>query len=294
MELIRDVSNFEIKYIEKGEIISYGDGPKREFLETAVMEFFETCLIQNNVCTYFNMDMITSFTSDELYCIGLMLHTIICHSKNHLPFRLPILLLKAVKGRKLKKIELEYFAQNEDPEIFNNARQFSDDPDGFKSLDSDFATYEDLLYDICGCKNMKKSSEINSDIAKGIIAYSEIKNLDIMNYPTLDYYFSGNYTINRLTLLKNLKIMRTYKETITHIIKTLPEKKLYVLLRNWSGTSVVKKSFVYEIVVEKKSDLYFATCSITIHIPKELLINPIMQPHLVDMLCTPITTMIDD
>ena len=296
MESIRGGSDFTIKYINKNKVISYGDGPKREFLETAVLEFASEYMLQKNVCTYFNSELMGKFNSDELYCIGLMLHTVICHTKNHLPFRLPISLLIAIKGRPLTKAELEYFAQIEDPEIYNNVKPFGKNPDKFKSCKSDFESYEELLSDLCGIIPKDSNNEIVNNIAKGILKYSKIKNLYIMDYPTLDYYFSGDYVIDRTTIIKNLNINNAYKDFFVNIIQTLPEKKLSILLRNWSGTTVVKKSCVYKITILKKqadNDILFTTCSVTMNIQKKLLDDLEMRSTLSDLLCIPITTMVD-
>ena len=319
MELIRDNSDFTIKYVDKDKIISYGDGPKREFLEVAILDFAEKFLVQKNVCTQFNYELLDKFTPDELYCIGLMLHAVISHNKNHLPFRLPISILKALKKFSLSKHksnksidivklvsltkeELEYFARIENPEIFNNVKPYRNDKIGFTACESNFETYEDLLNNLCGESGLDPTliTTINDHIARGILTYTDIKNLHTMNYPTLDYYLSGDYVIDRTTIIKNLAITsgnNLHKVSITNIIKNLPEHKLAILLQNWSGTSVVKKSYVYTISITKKhtqTDILFATCSITIHIAKKLLDKPQMNDILIDLLCTPITTMVDE
>lgn len=305
MELFRNRTDFDIKYINKNNIVSYGDGPKREFMESAINEFFEKYLIKHNILTTFNLEKISEFLEDELISIGYMLHAVICHSCNPLPFKLPLILLETVKKKPIKLEELEYFAKIEDPELFNNAFKFRNNLEAFKSLDAGYDSYYDLICDVCKYQtNLDKNiSEICKNIGIGFKSYMEIKNLNIMNYPTLDYYISGDPLIDRRLLIKNLEVNSidsetNYTDIVVNIIKNLSEDKLIILLRNWSGTSIVKKNVLYRVDIMKSKhmvnqDIHYATCSLTMNISEEIIKTYGSSNLLIDVLSSPMTSMID-
>lgn len=153
-----------------------------------------------------------------------------------------------------------------------------------------------------------KSLRISKLLAIGFKHYSGIKNIDRMNFPTLDYYLSGDYSVDRNRLIKNLVIKNNissdtsddvseYKNIFVDIIKSLPEDKLMILLKNWSGTSVVEKSCLYKVTIESKKrstneDVYFATCDTNIILSAKFL-KKYDSELLIDILTTPMTSMQD-
>lgn len=306
MELLRNTQDFTIQYVNKNEVISYGDGPKRDFLESAISQFADKYLIFNTASCVYNPDTITKFTEDELVCVGYMLHAVICHSMDNLPFRLPLILLLAIKNKVITRDELEYFVYKESPDIFKNILKYQDDPEGFASLDSGYDSYLNLLLQKSGIPAETdihtQMTNISKNIALGFIAYAEIKNLASMNYPTLDYYISGDYIVDRQSLIKNIEIQDKYRKTIVDIINSLSEDKLAILLRNWSGTSIVKKKCVYTISITKEihddnkynpADVNFATCPIIMNISKKIISNPEMREVFIELLTTPVDSMLD-
>ena len=312
IEMLRNNNNFNINFMKGTSIVSYGDGPKREFMEAAVIDFSEHFLIKYNVCCEFNLEKMEQFVDDDLINIGSMLHAVICHSNNHLPIRLPLTLVTAILKKEPSISELEYFARLENPEAFNNVYKFKKSPEQIKEFGYD--TYEDCLKFFCKYyyhdeKINSIIQHISSEIAKGFKDYNEIKNLSIMNSPTLDYFLSGDYCLDRELLIKNLNIVDNssnknipYNEIINDIIRNLPEEKLMILLRNWSGTSIVKKSSSYVIIINKNNekideysnpDINFATCNVELIISENLINSLDTKNLLIDLLTTPFNTMRD-
>lgn len=303
IDLLRDKNNFEINFMEGTKIVSYGDGAKREFMEAAISYFANTYFIQYNRCCEFNLDKMKRFTEDELIIIGSMLHAVICHSNNHLSIRLPLQLISSILGKKPTIIELEYFVKMEDPEAFASLYPHKNNLNNIKNFGYD--TYEECLNSLCKFYHNKDTNEtvenISKLISKGFHDYHDVKNFSVMNLPTLDYFLSGDYELNRELLIKNLRIFNypettnNYKNIIISIIKSLSEDKLTMLIKNWSGTSIVKKSFTYNIYIENKEsyDIYFATCSVDMTISQKILENSETSKLLIDLLTTPINFMFD-
>lgn len=307
--------DFDINFMIGTKLESYGNGPKREFMESAVIDFSEKYLISHGVCCEFDIDKFSKFSDDKLICVGSMLHAVIMHSGNHLPIRLPLSLITEIAGKEPTIFELEYFAKLEDVESFNNIYKFKNDLNAIKSFG--FDTYEECLKIICkyyhhDATTSKNSlcKKISEKIAKGFNHYCEIKNLNIMNFPTIDYYLSGDYIVDRQLLLKNLQVEVVinnhapninYRSIMEDIIKTLPENDLMNLLKNWSGTSIVKKSNKYLVSVidhtSSKKYIHFGTCGVQITISKDLFIEQkdceSNKSLLIDMLTIPLTTMVD-
>jgi len=304
-EMLSNENDFSINFMKETTIVSYGDGPKREFLEAAVIEFSEKYLVRHNVCSEFNLSEMKKFSDDELVCIGSLLHSVICHSNNHLSIRLPLVLAAEIIKKEPTIIELEYFVKLEDPETFNTIYKFKDQPD--EIINFGYDSYEDCLKMMCKYynndkKTNKKITHISQKIAKGFKNYNEIKNASIMNVATFDYFLSGDYNLDRKLLIKNLRISdessnndKDYQAIITNFLQKLPENKLAILLKNWSGTSIVKKSYKYDISIVKKqeiTDIHFATCSVCITM-NEKIFNNFDDQLIIDILTTPITTMVD-
>ena len=302
IEMLGENTNFDICY-KDWKIISYGNGPKREFMDSAIFQFSERYLKKNNLCVMFNLNEIANLSEHQLFNIGQMLHLVICHSNNHLPIRLPLTLIAAIAGKEPSIIELEYFSRIEDPDIFDMVRQYKDKPESLKDFCSD--TYEGYLKFLCKYyhdTHIDQEMKINKVIATGFKNYNVIKNLEIMNLPTLDYFLSGDYKLDRELLISSLNVRDEtkgdidYHQIITEYIKTLPEDKLIILLKNWSGSSIVKKSCKYGITIthKQKGDIYFGTCDVNIIIADRLIKNPESRSLLLDLLTTPLLTMVDN
>lgn len=306
-DMLPKTSNFEINFKDGIRTISYGDGPKRQFLEAAIEEFAEKYLITHNNSTNFNLEKMEKFTDNELITIGTMLHLVICHSQSNLPIRLPLMLLTSIIKKSPTNSDLEYFAKLEDMNSFNNLYKYRDDDNAIKDFGYD--NYEDCLKAISKYSNsntsINKEKHVAKLIAKGFRNYDQVKNLSIMNLPTLDYYLSGDYVIDRVLLIKNLKVYfyEGIKETksntefyliIKNIINNLPEEKLIILLRNWTGTCIIKKSSEYQIYVDHTSSgIYFGTCNMQLTISENFIKDPVLHNTLIEILTTPYDVMID-
>ena len=302
VEMLPNNIDFGITLIKLGKDISFGDGTKREFMELAINEFAEKYLIKHNVCTEFNTSALEILSDHQLIIIGSMLHAIICHNLNNLPIRLPIIFISSLLSNLAPNTsELEYFAKMEDPEAFYTIYKIRYDPEiiastGYESYNKCLKIlskycHEDDTTDILAKK-------ISDKIAIGFKTYGDIENIEMMNYPTLDYFLSGPYVIDRQLIIKKLIVSsddnksNSYKNQILNIIKTLPEDKLAILIKNWSGTVVVKKTYDYIVRIVNKAerfDYFFGTCNIELVIKKKMMKNPL----LVELLTTPINSIVD-
>jgi hypothetical protein len=220
---------------------------------------------------------------------------------------MPITFLAALLNKKPCVSELEYFIKLDDPETFDNIHKIKDDPEMIKSLG--YKNYKNCLQQLCKFyydpETKVETKRINNFLAKGFLEYGPIKNSSQMNFPTINCYLSGDYTLDRKNLLKNLIIysddnlkMKDYYITVTEIINTLPEDKLLILLKNWSGTTVIKKSYEYKIGIKsdtymQESNIHFGTCDTNLSIHKNMIDDPEMRNILIDILTTPMNSMVD-
>ena len=303
MEMLRQNIGFEIEFVRGITTTSYGDGPKREFMENAIQEFGQKYLTKHNNLCEFNIDELNCFNDDELVAIGIMIHAVINHSNDNLSIKLPISLMVALKDTQIKLSELEYFANLEDPELFASIFNYKNDPLGFEELNSDYGSYSEYIKSICKYRTDERTVHVSKMIAQGVLGYENIKNLSIMNYPTLDYYLSGDYTIDRDLLLKKIRIQNFtndefdvdyYKQIIFETIRNLSPDKLVILLKNWSGTSLIKKSSDYVIeIVDSDVDVTFRTCDFRLIVNIKAFAEE-YRNLLLDILVTPYNIMVDN
>lgn len=301
-EMIGKNTNFHIQFLEGTYIITRGNGPKKELIDTALIIFSEEYLIKYNTCCELNIIKIKQLTDDELMNIGAMLHLIIRHTNNHLSIRLPLPLISNILNKVPTIVELEYFAKLENPQVFNNVYKYKTEPEMIQSFG--YETYEKCINMLCKYYHDSELNnltlrEINTKIASGFRKYDEIKNIKKMNCPTFDYFLSGDYNLDRVLLIKNLQINSEpsndndkYETMITEMLISLPENKLAILLKNWTGTSIIERGNKYKISIVKrnKMDVYFSACNSQIIISKRFIDSDTM---FVDILTTPVSTMID-
>lgn len=311
-EMLSATTDFDITFVDQGKELAFGQGTKREFFTKALTEFEERYLIMANCLSELNVDAASSLDDTSLYALGRMLHMIIIHTSNHLALRLPLSLVSEILTKDLTESELEYFASQEYGDAFSAVRESKDDAELLASLG--FESYEENLKSICkyyyDATSAATTQKISKQIAKGFTEYVPITNLTMMNAPTLDYYLSGDYRINRELLIKNLKV-NNYGESspqpeatdcIQGIISTISEDDLAVLLRNWSGSTTVSRASTYTVILYSNTSnnedivngLCFSTCSYQIHLNHDLL-DADITPHetLIDMLTTPANYMQD-
>src|SRR5437868_13525572 len=131
----------------------------------------------------------------------MMLHAVIFHTNNHLPIRLPLVLVSCLLGREPTISEFEYFTEKEDSQILTSLRAYKHNPQIIKSFGLEFDDYVDCLKYICKYKHISDTNSVLSEICEtiktGFWNYGSVKNLSIMNMPTFDYYLSGDYNIDR-------------------------------------------------------------------------------------------------
>lgn len=303
MDLFKNISDFAIQYIVNNKTVSSGDGPKREFIDSAIGTFFKKYLIQHNILTEFNLDLMKDFSEDTLESIGFMLHSFICYNLSSLQFMLPLRVFKYISDKEITVDELEYFLKIEDPEMSKQMLKFESDPEGFNMLETDYDNYADML--------LHKTYYVNSDnktldnvaraIGTGFKNYHNVPNLKYMNYPTLNYYISGINLIDRDALINLMRYpldddYKIYYEYFIKQIKIMPEDDLKKLLKNWSGTSILQKSGEYTINIGKiynnNVGVNFSTCNKSITINQDI-VQDSNSDMILNLLISPTSLMID-
>ena len=307
-DLTKGNADFDIQYSSKTQVNAIGNGARREFMEQSLDTFTSKYLVCDRSYPKFNLEEISKLSSEEHFNLGIMFHYVLSTNKNPIMFRLPINLLEAIASRTITLAELEFFANIQDKEVYAQLLPFKSDIEAFKALDCGFDTYEEKLREMCNYElNNEKLTSICKDIADGFKFYMRTPNIDIMNIPTLDYYVSGDFTIDRDKLISLIHIdgsgFPPFYKIIADIIKDLPEQKLIILLRNWSASSVVDRKQRYNITVEDVKtptsekyyppDIHFQTCSFRMFINKKLVDDTTMYPILMEFLVTPMNSMRD-
>lgn len=282
-----------IKYTRKGQTTSHGDGITRTFIQDAVAQFASTYLTQLDGLTLFNLPAWRVLSPPQIFRIGRALHAAICNSRAPLPTRLPIGVCVAILGRRLTIEECEYLIHELKPEVYASVVKYRWDTRGLK--DCGYASYEDCLHALLSYPDADTETDqyvslISRILADGFKSYMDIPNFSKMAMPTLDYYLSGSYSIDRKLLLGKIKSAASLDGFIKEIIQTLPSEKLAVLLRNWSG-SVVVSDVNYSVVETQDGRIFFSTCSRTLSLDPKLLRKSSFIPRavLIDMLTTPVT-----
>ncbi|AEJ34583.1 hypothetical protein MIMI_R349b [Acanthamoeba polyphaga mimivirus] len=266
--------------------IGFGDGPKIEFCESAIMQFYYKYLIAHNFHTEFNLQEFAKLKPTEIKYLGSMFHMVICQNNSSLPIRLPLAFAVEIYGKEPTIDELEYFACNEDETGFKHIYPAKYNPELVKEFG--YESYEHCLKTLCKY-NYEDDTDKNiltkkycEQLAAGFKRYGNIKNIKQMNLPTLDYYISGPYKINRTILINNLVLSggkdknNNYLEMFKEFINSLSENELKILLKNWTASTCVRPDNKYRIIIISKSKnakagIRFGTCNLEIHIDEKML-----------------------
>ena len=294
--LIRGRYTFDIDIMDGTKKITYGDGPKVEFLDDAMKEFKDKYLIKNSYSVEYNLKTITMLSDTELLLIGYMIHSAL--DENYiLPIRLPLTLLSEILGKSPTVKQLEYFLLSNDIDVFNHVYKSKDDHD--LVLDYGYDNYKECLKHSCKYYHDPDTNilvqKISKAIANGFNEFNKLPNLKKMDIVTLDYVISGDYTIDRTLFINNLLIHTSKKCTITksnviNALKVMTEEKFLVLLKNWSGTTVYDERQKYIIqFCEIDQEVIIVACNYEIQI-SETLTN---FNNVLDILTDSITSMVD-
>lgn len=285
-------SDFFVNYSRKKLKISHGSGVKKDLLDSAIYEFSSKYLIHHGLITEFKLDILKDLTDTELFNLGYVLHVII-HNIGSPNFRFPLVFVSELAQRDPFLFELEYFVRNHDEKAFNIIRSIKNNIEEINN--AGFTSYSDCLKSMCKFERNDEINRIVKLLVEGFLCFFEILNLKSMNLPTVDFYLSGNLSINRDILIKNLVIdannnSSKIKETIVDIINTLPEEKLTILLKNWSGVSTLDNDNYIIIFENTNTDIRFSVCSREIVINNKLLDD---KELLVDILTSPYNSIKD-
>ena len=285
-------TKLSITYICKTRVISHGQGVLRVLVQDAVSQFASIYLTKHRASTSFKVEAFEGISAHKLYILGRMLHMAIIVTKSFLPIRLPLALMVALKKREPTVPELEYVARKESPEAFDRLQAYRNDPDELAACGYD--SYRESLcvlthYDTNRPEVNERTLVLSELLAEGFLSYTPITHLVAANIPTIDYYISGPYSIDRTLLKDRLTGSNPIKQFMTEIITALPEEQLAILLRNWAGTAVLIDS-PYTLK-ECNSEIFFQTCTLTLEMPLKFCTNEsidIPRTTVIEILTTPI------
>lgn len=279
-------------YTLKSVTVSNGLGIKRVFAQDALSQFAMLYLIIHGACSEYNIEALSKLTPPQLFIIGRALHMAMYMNRTCLSVRMPISFLAALLNREPEIDELEFFLQQESPDVYDTITGYFDDPSGLEECG--YTSYEECLKYTCFYQHAdpeidQRAKHISHALALGFNSFAEVDNIKKMNMPTIDHYVSGAYCIDRVLLISKLDCSHAILlKFVRNLIERLPEDKLAIFLRNWTGSSVYKgtKCTVLEIA---KRDVEFATCGRKLHLNPAIFQkgNKDAIAELVDLLTTP-------
>lgn len=269
LQFIRDVPVDKLAsincYSQSGKMI--GEGNRPLLIDLGLKSFATSFLITHNFVTTFNLDKLTKCTDSQLFEFGKMIVVSINNLMNHLPIRLPLLLVAAIRRRQPTKRALEFFAHKEDETAYRSLKIIENSPEQIQ--EAGFDDYISGLKFICKYdsiyQNMTVAYRVVNEIASGFLVNTHIEYINRMNMVTLDNYLSGDYVIDINMFMEMIAYSgpNEYRSPILNFIRNLHQDKLRMLLSNWTGTSVVRKSTNYHIQVsnsEGSAAIHFKTC----------------------------------
>lgn len=286
-----------LRYVNKSVQYALGDGVKKDFMHQAINEFITTYCIKESVFPQLNAKLIRkTFTNVNLYYIGMMLHYTVINLQNPLEHHLPLMIIEKLIGYELMIEELEYFANHQDENAFNQIKLLKDfDDEKFNSY-TGYDNYKFALESVCKMERNDDVYEIIDEMSKGILKCREINNITHMNAPTLDYYFSGSIEIDKSQFINKIiffikddsfdtKPMSDEHDYVCLLIKmidTFSNAEIKILLKNWSGSTNFSPDNKYNIYIEnitrnrcaymRDADyINFQTCTCTLSISESLM-----------------------
>ena len=287
-ELFDSNTTLSISYTHKTRQVSHGNGVTRAFMQDALSQFALEYLVQKGACTVYNTDAWRTMTPSEIFYVGRALAMVIGHTSSYLPVRLPLAFTTALAKREPTIEELEYFLLKTNPEIYETITSYSNNPVAL--VDCGYDTYQEALNQCVHYDGDAYTQFVSRVLADGFRSHALTSNLPVMNLPTLDYYLSGPFVIDRRQLKQKISDRGSIGTFIKGLIDKLPERKLAILLRNWSGSSTVMDTN-YGVSESNDGGFTFRTCMTQLTIDPRLLgsDSSISRAGLIDILTTPIT-----
>lgn len=290
-EMFSNDSRYSFSLVCKSKIVSHGSSIAQIFVDDALSQFASTYLTSHasSTLTSFNLQAFANSTAPQLYTFGRMLHLAMIVTSTALTIRLPLALLVATKQTEPTIAELEFLALKANSLTFEQVWPLKHD--AARLADCGYSCYRECLEHLVQYDNSNdRIKAISQIMAQGFLAFSPIKNLAKMNIPTLDYYMSGPYTIDRAKLKSQLICATVCNDVMIDLIDNLPEDDLAALLKNWTGSSIVlDRSYSVQV----GESLCFRTCTLTLIIPESLISESteqaISRDALIALLTSPIT-----
>lgn len=258
-----------------------GGGAKRMAINFMLKKFADKYLITHNFMTSLNIDTLSKCSDATLANMGKFL--LFCYNAiGRLTIRLPLLLIAAIQRRFPTIATLELFAKNEDHEAFNRLLKIKHSKS--ELVESGIDNYVDGLnfisnFDIQYGSNICIAYDIAKKIANGFLFYmkSSFYYTFETNLITFDLCLSGDYEINIKSFISRIyfsgRITESQRQLLIRYIENLTQPQLRKLLINWTGTSVIKTKFIYQIFItfsEATYYVHYSNCSRTIYIHETL------------------------
>lgn len=272
------------KYVNIDRDISYGHGPTNAFIDDAMCQFADKYYVRetrHEFCPRFDYHRMAMLQDFELYLIGKALYQAINILGSNLPIRLPLLLQAAIQARHPTLLELEYFASNQNPAIYQGIAEKKHDPQQIAALG--MGSYDKILQLICYYDvHDERVYHIVNMIKHGFYHKLDITKLSQQNFATFAYWLSGSFVIDIPRFLNEVKynfmddneyydvdIAKIYRLEFCEMVQNFTQSEMRTLLKNWSGYSNIKSDKVYQVDISQKTDkqtIRFVTCETHIYI----------------------------
>lgn len=312
-----DIDNpLSICITNRSKTIASGNGPTRQYITDALVEFKNKYIdyVGRNFYGIFN-EAFNKLDEDDKYYYGVLFRNAVLSLSCELPFHLPINVIEKIKGKKIQLRDLEQFAEYQDEDLFKivNENKDSDYEEVLKHIcnynEINIDSFIEGFKDSGGVKNSDQMNMITIDyylsglckydrntfiILINFIDYDNENNKDYEDNYYEDYYNEDHYyeidknnedviqskNVKKPIILKD----KSKKKIFIEFIKFINEDQFKILLRNWSGTSIIQHNTKYTVNVQDVSKIMIGTCDIYMSIPGDI-IHEDNFDYLINALC---------
>ena len=210
------------------------------FIKKAMTRFAELCLRSHGLGSKLDCDSIKSLTPCGTLCediidrLGQAIHLSVIASGSYLSLSsgLPFSVLVLLKRGKPSIADFEYFVRKYFPGIAELIFALKNNLTMLNICG--YSSYRECLQDLLQYDPNSNSEEntISEIMARAILKYASIPNLDVMNLPALDFYFTGPCTVNK-PLNKDTHSSDAAYQFMHKLLHSVPESQLDALLSIW-------------------------------------------------------------
>lgn len=286
------------RIVEEGKVLHSGDGVSLEML-SRLGEIIREKYLEGERFVHWSSG-VKELTKNELYLLGMVLRMI--SFTGNLP-RMPITFLLAINNlewmlclhRTPTIDDYEYFARTFDPDAFANLKAICDSPEMIKECG--FDTYHAALAHYCEMNRETFNIRENNQIAKGFLGEG-FTFFTARNLGSINAYFTGDpeklldrswqLGVSLPSGFREKDFAGKIEEFKTRIL-TLSIEDHAVLIRNWTGKSIISRGPLLMVLKKRKPgrpDFIFRTCEKKLEVCQDLFDD---IESLLEALCRPET-----